>query len=89
MPARSRGNWGRHPEQVDRWTWLVALAYTQLCLACPLIADYRLPWEKPLAEGKLTPHTRKPTETLRTLALTAQRSPLEACSTLSCRQKGT
>ncbi|WP_157507855.1 hypothetical protein [Ktedonobacter racemifer] len=46
----------RHPEQADRWTWLVALAYTQLRLARPLVADHRLLWEKPLAEGKLTPY---------------------------------
>ncbi len=45
----------RHPEQADRWTWLVVLASTQLRLARPLVADHRLPWEKPLAEGKLTP----------------------------------
>lgn len=46
----------RHPEQADRWTWLVVLAYTQLRLARPFVADHRLPWEKPLAYGKLTPY---------------------------------
>jgi hypothetical protein len=46
----------RHPEQADRWTWLVVLAYTQLRLARPVVADCRLPWEKPLPEGKLTPY---------------------------------
>ena len=46
----------RHPEQADRWTWLVILAYTQLRLARPVVADHRLPWERPLAEGKLTPY---------------------------------
>jgi hypothetical protein len=46
----------RHPEQADRWTPLVVLAYTQLRLARPVVADHRLPWEKPLAEGKLTPY---------------------------------
>jgi len=46
----------RQPEQADRWTWLVVLAYTQLRLARPLVADHRLPWEKPLTEGKLTPY---------------------------------
>jgi len=53
-------NWtlprARHPEQADRWTWLVVLAYTQLRLARPVVADHRLPWEKLLAEGKLTPY---------------------------------
>jgi DDE superfamily endonuclease len=45
----------RHPEQADRWTWLVVAAYTQLRLARPWIADRRLPWERPLEPGKLTP----------------------------------
>jgi len=46
----------RHPEQADRWTWLVVAAYTQLRLAQPWIADRRLPWERPLAPGMLTPY---------------------------------
>jgi hypothetical protein len=37
----------RHPQQADRWTWLVLLAYTQLRLARRAIADVRLPWERP------------------------------------------
>jgi hypothetical protein len=45
----------RHPEQADRWTWLVVAAYTQLRLARPWIADRRLPWERPLALGTSTP----------------------------------
>lgn len=45
----------RHPEQADRWTWLVVAAYTQLRLARLWIADRRLPWERPLAPDKLTP----------------------------------
>ena len=43
------------PEQADRWTWTIAAAYTQLRLARPLVADQRLPWEKPAKPGKLTP----------------------------------
>jgi len=35
----------RHPEQADRWTWLVLLAYTELRLARSIAADQRLPWE--------------------------------------------
>ena len=35
----------RHPEQADRWTWLVLAAYTQLRLARALVADRRLPWD--------------------------------------------
>lgn len=37
----------RHPEQADRWTWLVLLAYTQLRLARRAIEEQRLPWERP------------------------------------------
>ncbi|MDR2565605.1 MAG: transposase [Bifidobacteriaceae bacterium] len=43
------------PEQADTWTWLTLAAYTQLRLARPLVADRRLPWERPLPPGKLTP----------------------------------
>ena len=45
----------RHPEHADRWTWLVIAATTQLRLARPWIADRRLPWERPLTQGQLTP----------------------------------
>jgi len=34
----------RHPEQADRWTWLVLVAYTQLRLAHACVANGRLPW---------------------------------------------
>jgi DDE superfamily endonuclease len=45
----------RTPEQADRWTWLVIAAYTQLRLAHGLVADHRLPWERPREPDKLTP----------------------------------
>jgi hypothetical protein len=45
----------RHPEQADRWTLLVLAAYTQLRLARAIVADQRLPWERPLQPGTLTP----------------------------------
>lgn len=45
----------RYPKQADRWTWLVLAAYAQLLLARGVVADRRLPWEKPLAGAKLTP----------------------------------
>jgi len=45
----------RHPEQADRWTWLVLSAYTQLRLARGVVADRKLPWERPLPQRKLTP----------------------------------
>ncbi len=46
----------RHPEQADRWTWLVVLAYTTLRLARPIVCDRRLPWERPLAPTALAPY---------------------------------
>ncbi|MGI8867189.1 MAG: NF041680 family putative transposase, partial [Rubrobacteraceae bacterium] len=45
----------RHPEQADRWTWLVMAAYVQLRLGRAIVADRRLPWERPLESGSLTP----------------------------------
>ena len=45
----------RHPAAADRWTWLLALAVWQLWLARPLVADQRLPWERPCAADRLTP----------------------------------
>jgi len=35
----------RPPQQADRWTWLVLLAYTQLRLARRAIQEVRLHWE--------------------------------------------
>ena len=45
----------RTPEQADRWTWLIVAAYTQLRLARGLVADDRMPWERPRDPAKLTP----------------------------------
>jgi hypothetical protein len=45
----------RHPEQADRWTWLVVAAFTQLRLARAHVADRRLPWERRYDTGRLTP----------------------------------
>jgi hypothetical protein len=45
----------RDPAAADRWTWLLALALWQLWLARPLVADQRLPWERPLPATQLTP----------------------------------
>jgi hypothetical protein len=46
----------RHPEQADRWTWLVLAGYTQLRLARAVAEDVRLPWERPRPPGKLSPY---------------------------------
>ena len=43
------------PDQADRWTWLVVGAFTQFRLARGLIADLRLPWERPRNPAQLTP----------------------------------
>ena len=45
----------RHPEQADRWTWLVLAAFTQLRLARAHVADRKLPWERRYDPGRLTP----------------------------------
>ena len=45
----------RHPEQADRWTWLVLASYAQLRLARGIVADRRLPWERPQRPRRLTP----------------------------------
>jgi hypothetical protein len=45
----------RHPEQADRWTWLVLAAYAQLRLARQVASDQRLPWERPRPQLRLSP----------------------------------
>ncbi len=44
----------RTPQQADRWTWLVVLAYTQLRLARRTIEDVHLPWEAPQRPDRRT-----------------------------------
>jgi hypothetical protein len=83
----------RHPEQADRWTWLVLAAYTQLCLARRVATDTRLPWERPRPPGQLSPYrvpqgvstpavrggvAGRRTETLRALPRPAQGAGLRA-----------
>lgn len=45
----------RHPEQADRWTWLMLATYTQLRLAKGVVADRRLPWEATFAGPEADP----------------------------------
>ena len=45
----------RTPAAADRWTWLIAAVFWQLWLARALIADRRLPWERPLPAERLSP----------------------------------
>jgi hypothetical protein len=57
--AKQRLGWTtprpRHPEQAERWTWLVLAAYTQLRLAREIVVDTRLPWERPRPTPQLSP----------------------------------
>jgi Transposase DDE domain len=45
----------RSPQAADRWSWLLAAGLWQLWLARPLVAEVRLPWDRPLAPEQLTP----------------------------------
>jgi len=66
----------RTPEQADRWTWLIATSYTQLRLARTLVADQRLPWERPHDPDKLTPAcVRRGFRQLRTIIDTPANPP--------------
>ena len=69
----------RHPEQADRWTWLVVLAYTQLRLARPLAQDQPLPWQQVQPPGKLTP-----TRVQRAFSLLLPRLPILARAPKPC-----
>src|SRR5882757_9829773 len=57
--CKQRFGWTRPapmlPATAQVWTWLVVLAYTQLRLARPVVADLRMPWEKPVGPGRCTP----------------------------------
>jgi hypothetical protein len=78
----------RHPEQADRWTWLVVAAYTQLRLARPWISDRRLPWERPLDPGRLTPsRVRRALSALLPMVGTPARAP-KPCGRSPGRPKG-
>ena len=43
------------PDQAERWAWIVAIAYTQLHLARPLVADHPRPWHKPQPADRISP----------------------------------
>jgi hypothetical protein len=78
----------RHPEQADRWTWLVVLAYTQLRLARPLVADSRLPWERPLTLQHLTPSRVRRGFWRLLLTLGSPAKPPKPCGRSPGRPKG-
>jgi hypothetical protein len=64
-----------HPDHAQRWTWIVVFAYTQLRLARPLVADLRLPWEKPLSRDRLPPRRVRRGFRLATAALPTPTKP--------------
>jgi hypothetical protein len=78
----------RHPVQADRWTWLVLLAYTYLRLARPLVADRRLPWERPLRPGQLTPYRVRRAVSPLLLCLATPASPPKPCGLSPGRPQG-
>ena len=45
----------RSPHTADRWSWLLAVAVWQLWLGRDLVADRRLPWERPADPGARSP----------------------------------
>jgi DDE superfamily endonuclease len=78
----------RHPEQADRWTWLVVATYAQLRLARPWVADRRLPWERPQDLGKLTPcRVRRALSALLPMVGTPARAP-KPCGRSPGRPRG-
>ncbi len=89
--AKYQLNWTtprvRHPEQADRWTHLILLAYTMMRLARPVVADQRLPWERPLTTGQLTPYRVKRSLSALLPSLPAVANPPKACGRSSGRPK--
>ena len=45
----------RAPQTADRWSWLLAAAVWQVWLGRDLVADARLPWERPADPAALSP----------------------------------
>jgi hypothetical protein len=78
----------RHPEQADRWTWLVVAAYTQLRLARAWVADRRLPWERPLDPTQLTPYRVRRAVPALLLALGTLAGAPKPCGRSPGRPKG-
>ena len=78
----------RHPEQADRWTWLVVIGYTELRLARPAICEQRLPWQRPMLAGTLTPYRvrRAFAQLLATIGTPA--TPPQPCGRSPGRPKG-
>lgn len=78
----------RHPEQADRWSWLILAAYVQLRLARPCVADRRLPWERRYAAGQLTPCRVRRSVLALLLELGTPANPPKPCGRSPGRPKG-
>ena len=78
----------RHPEQADRWTWLVVAAFTQLRLARACVADLRLPWERRYDTGRLTPIRVHRTVSALLVHLGTPAKPPKPCGRSPGRPKG-
>jgi DDE superfamily endonuclease len=78
----------RHPEQADRWTWLVVIAYTMLRLAKTLVRDQRLPWERPRSPHRLTPYRVRRAVSALLPSLGTPADPPKPCGRSSGRPKG-
>jgi hypothetical protein len=78
----------RHPEQADRWTWLVVIAYTMLRLAKTLVRDQRLPWERPRPPHRLTPYRVRRAVSALLPSLGTPAGPPKPCGRSPGRPKG-
>jgi hypothetical protein len=78
----------RHPEQADRWTWLVLAAFTQLRLARSGVADRRLPWERRYDERRLTPLRVRRVVSALLVELGTPAKPPKPCGRSPGRPKG-
>ncbi len=78
----------RHPEQADRWRWLVLAAFNQLRLARACVADQRLPWERRYGPGRLTPTRVHRTVSALLVYLGTPAKPPKPCGRSPGRPKG-
>jgi hypothetical protein len=78
----------RHPEQADRWSWLIVAVYVQLRLARACVADRRLPWERHYTSGELTPCRVRRAVSALLVALGTPAEPPKPCGCSPGRPKG-
>jgi hypothetical protein len=78
----------RHPQQADRWTWLVVVAYTRLRLAKTLVCDQRLPWERPRPPRRLPPYRVRRAVSALLAGLGTPASPPKPCGRSPGRPQG-